>query len=275
MVTTIKTLEKSFYSTCLRFKSQGSVSWDKPQLCQWNRPVSPESLSECWLQMQLQSVRKLLCELPLTWLSAIIMFTLSQISSWATSNVSSWVQVFCNHTKHWKTTWEAGKFKGSLSVHELSFPFSIKTSVTQVHSNKSNSTLMNHAESDYQGIRHCACFQMLLYYCRWANGSHDWSVVKHWLGFGQRAGVCLGTTVSVTQSEEADRLDMSGSVSGWGHYVWSWKAAPTHEHTHTVTHCHGFLWQLQTNSQCIWWPDPSRKKGRNQHSKAKTGIKLS
>lgn len=105
---------------------------------------------------------------------------------------------------------------------------------------------MNHTKSDYQEIRHCACFQMQLYYCHWANGSHDWSVVKHWVGVGQRAGVCLGTAVSVTQSEEADRLDVSWSVSGWGHYVWSWKAAPTHQHTYTQGHEH-------TNSHTLSW----------------------
>lgn len=45
--------------------------------------------------------------------------------------------------------------------------------------------------------------------------------------------------------------------------------------TQTVIHAYEFLWQLQTNSPCKWWPHPSRKEEETKTEKQKTDIKVS
>lgn len=94
---------------------------------------------------------------------------------------------------------------------------------------------------NYQAIMHCSCCQRELRHCRWE--PHDSSVVKQ-RGktlSGRRPQSCCACVcaflggLSITQSKEADRFDMSESVSGWGHYARSRTAGPSHQHKHTCS----------------------------------------
>lgn len=108
--------------------------------------------------------------------------------------------------------------------------------------------------------------------------TRPWSSNKaqHWGGVGHRACVCVCVwELSIIQ---ADGFDMSGSVSGWGHYAWSRTAAPSHQHKHTHTYIHTGAWaHKQSHTRTSFYgnskqtlcacgdPTPAEKRERPRH----------
>lgn len=137
---------------------------------------------------------------------------------------------------------EEVEFGSSLRVRELS-PF-LKRCDTEVYSNKAHYVLMQHWI-----IKQLCTVPVVKGSCAIVAESHMtllWSSngAKHWVGVDHRAAVhvCVCACVraflgglSITQSKEADRFDMSESVSGWGHYARSRTAGPSHQHKHTCS----------------------------------------
>lgn len=141
-------------------------------------------------------------------------------------------------------------------------------------------------KSNYGSIAHCSC-QMELYVdermAQWlacgqaTRHNTEGRRLESWSGC-----VCVRERVggiSITQSGEADGLDMSGSVSGWGHEARSRTTAPSQPHKHAQcvhTNSYTLAWvSIATpNKQSVHVVTPPRQEGgRNRDSEAKTDIK--
>lgn len=136
-------------------------------------------------------------------------------------------------------------------------------------------------KSNYHAITHRSCCSSCAIVAE-GHVTRPWSSNEGKTLSGRRLCERLSGGLSITQSKEADRFDMSESVSGWGHCAWSRTAGPPAQKTRmqlrmstqTGAQSHGFLWQLQTNSPCMCWPHPSRREGETNTEKQKNRSKI-
>lgn len=168
---------------------------------------------------------------------------------------------------------EEVEFGSSLRVRELS-PF-LKRCDTEVYSNKAHYVLMQHWI-----IKQLCTVPVVKGSCAIVAESHMtllWSSngAKHWVGVDHRAAVhvCVCTRISggtIHYTIQGSRQIRYVRVCVWMRSLCTEQncrpISPAQTHmqssmsTQTGAHSHGFLWQLQTNSRCMWWPHPNRKK---------------